>query len=55
MAKENICGKAFEELTNDEMMEFEGGLVPLVSLLPASTFLCLSISIAVSATVSICC
>ena len=25
MAKENICGKAFEELTTDEMVEFEGG------------------------------
>ena len=26
MAKENICGKAFEELTTDEMVEFEGGV-----------------------------
>ena len=27
MAKENICGKAFEELTNDEMVEYEGGAI----------------------------
>jgi len=29
MAKENICGKAFEELTNDEMMECNGGIISL--------------------------
>ena len=55
MAKENICGKAFEELTEDELMEYDDGAVITVTILPATTLLCLSISIAVSASVSICC
>jgi len=55
MVKENICGKAFEELTEDELMEYEGGAIITVTALPSTTLLCLSISIAVSATVTICC
>ena len=31
MNKEFVCGKAFEDLTNDEMMEVEGGIASSLS------------------------
>jgi len=41
MNKENICGKAFEELTNDEMMEVEGGIATsLSSIVNVTTLPC---------------
>ena len=40
MAKENICGKAFEELTPDEMNEYSGGAVTAVTTITTTTIPC---------------
>lgn len=48
MTKENICGKAFEELTNDEMMEVEGGIASSLSPIVSATTLPCGIGASIS-------
>ena len=52
MNKEFICGKAFEDLTNEEMMEFEGGAT-VTTTLSTTTLSCIGASIVISAGVSL--
>ena len=49
MKKEIICGKAFEDLTPEELVEYDGGVVITVTALPV----CLSIAASVSVGVSV--
>ena len=44
MEKEIICGKSFEDLSNDEMMEIEGGW--------ANIFICTTLPCGIGASVS---
>ncbi|MBQ3783093.1 MAG: hypothetical protein II838_06570 [Lachnospiraceae bacterium] len=44
MEKEIICGKSFEDLSNDEMVEIEGGW--------ACTFVCTTLPCGIGASVS---
>ena len=48
MNKEFICGKAFEDLTNDEMMEYEGGIATSLSPIVAATSLPCGIGASIS-------
>lgn len=52
MNKEFVCGKAFEDLTNDEMMEFEGGAT-VTTFLSTTTLSCIGASIVISGGVSL--
>jgi len=49
MSKELICGKAFEELSKDEMIEVEGGATSVLSPIIAATTLPCGIGASVSA------
>ena len=40
MTKANICGRSFEELTNEEMMEYEGGTTSFTPVTPATSLPC---------------
>ncbi|MBQ3783094.1 MAG: hypothetical protein II838_06575 [Lachnospiraceae bacterium] len=51
MDKKIICGKSFEELSNEEMMEFEGGAI--WTTLSTTTAGCVAASVVVSAGVSL--
>ncbi len=51
MDKKIICGEAFEELSNAEMMEFEGGAI--WTTLSTTTAPCVSGSVVISAGVSL--
>lgn len=53
MKKEIICGKAFEDLTPEELVEYDGGVVVTVTALPVSTPICLSIAASVSVGLSV--
>ena len=45
---ELVCGAAFEDLSQDEMMKLEGGLVVI-----ATTWVCVGVSIIVSVALSV--
>ncbi len=51
MDKEMYCGKSFEELSNEEMMEYEGGAATTV--LSTTTLPCIGASIVISGGVSL--
>ena len=49
---ELVCGAAFEDLSQDEMMKFEGG-GPGITVLSTTTWACIGVSALVSAAVTI--
>lgn len=51
MTKKMVCGDSFEELSNDEMMEYEGGAI--WTTLSTTTAGCIAASIVVSGGVSL--
>ena len=51
MTKRMICGEAFEELSNEELYEYEGGAA--TTFLSTTTVGCLAASIIISGGVSL--
>ena len=51
MSKDMICGKSFEELSNDELMEYEGGAI--WTSLSTTTVSCIAASAVISGGVTL--
>ena len=49
---EMVCGAAFEDLSKDEMMEFEGGAASITAL-STTTWACVGVSALVSIAVTV--
>jgi len=52
MAKENICGKAFEELSSDELNEYSGGAVTVTTTVVSTSLPC-TVSAGIASLVSV--